>query len=494
MIGIRRALLFTSVGRYVVLAINFVAMAIVARLLTPAEIGLSVIATAAVATAESLRDFGTISFLIQRREVTRDTVRTAFTVMFLMSALLAGALWAAAGPFARLYGEQNLIPYLHLVAVGFLSGAFSGPLLALLRRDMAFGKLATVEVVSTTVAAVLTVVLALLGFSYMSFAWAAPAWGITAACVALLVRPDYWIFRLQLKDWRDIVSFGGYSAATALLVRAAELLPSLILGRIVGFAAVGLYSRALMLSQLPDRLILTLVRPLTLPAFSAEVRAGNDLKAAYLGAVGHVAAAWWPSLVVLALLAHPAVEIALGHQWFAVVPLVQITAVGYLPYFLVAGLGYSIMVSLGAIRQTTIINLIYLPLCIGIVSIAAFFGIEAVALSTIVTNIILVLICLWFIRSHIAFTWRELWQVTQKSVAVTLCSAAGPAVVIAFNGFRFDISIITGLAAGVVAAVGWLAGLFLIGHPLAGEIRYGSGIVRRAWAGGWRERMGTRPL
>jgi hypothetical protein len=41
---------------------------------------------------------------------------------------------------------------------------------------------------------------------------------------------------------------------------------------------------------------------------------------------------------------------------------------------------------------------------------------------------------------------------------------------VALAGFTFDLSVIEGLAAGVLAAPGWLIGLWLTKHPFLGEL------------------------
>src|SRR5690349_6309911 len=143
--GLRRALLVASAERHLVLAINFAMMAVVSRLLTPGEIGLAVLGTSVLSIAETLRDFGIVGYLAQDREVHRERVRMAFTAMLLVSAALAGGLALLAGPIAALYEESVLARYLQLVAVGILLVPFAAPVLALLRRDMAFGALAVIN-------------------------------------------------------------------------------------------------------------------------------------------------------------------------------------------------------------------------------------------------------------------------------------------------------------------------------------------------------------
>jgi O-antigen/teichoic acid export membrane protein len=95
---------------------------------------------------------------------------------------------------------------------------------------------------------------------------------------------------------------------------------------VLTFDAAGLYNRALLVCQLPDRVVLGGAIPVILPALAAEVRAGSDLGASYVRAVSFITAVQWPALVVLAILAHPVVLVLLGGQWLSVVPLVQVVA------------------------------------------------------------------------------------------------------------------------------------------------------------------------
>jgi len=68
MTTLHRPLLFAALDKYVGLAINLATAAIVARLLTPDEIGVFVVGAAVVMLAESLREFGTGSYIVQRPE------------------------------------------------------------------------------------------------------------------------------------------------------------------------------------------------------------------------------------------------------------------------------------------------------------------------------------------------------------------------------------------------------------------------------------------
>jgi O-antigen/teichoic acid export membrane protein len=471
MAGVRRAFLLTSLERYVVLGVNFGVIALVSRLLTPAEIGLAVLGTSLLAVAETLRDFGTGSYLIQRTDIRQEHVRTAFTVMAIVSAVIVAILFASAGLLAAAYDEPRLEPFLRVIALGFLAGPFSAPILALLRRDMKFSAVVLVNVASSLAGAAVTVGLVLLGQGYMSFAWGGLAWSVTSALLAVAMQPDLSMFRFQLSDWRGALAFGGYNSATAIMNRVYEVLPYLALGQLQPAASVGLFNRALLLCQLPERSLLSGVMPVALPALAAEAREGRDLKIPYLRALGYITAVQWPALVTLALLAHPAVSLLLGQQWLVIVPVVQLLCLAQLFAF-PAPLTYPVLVSAGGLRDTLTTSLITLPPSVLILIFAAGFGIEAVALSMLVIVPMQVIVALQFVRRRVPFGWGEMGRAIAPSAVATACAAVAPALVIALRGFRPDMPLPLAVAAGLGSVGGWAAAMYLLRHPLSGEFRH----------------------
>ena len=64
---IRQSLLLSFFGQYIVLVINFVSTIILARILTPSDIGIFSVAIFFVALSHILRDFGVGQYLIQEK-------------------------------------------------------------------------------------------------------------------------------------------------------------------------------------------------------------------------------------------------------------------------------------------------------------------------------------------------------------------------------------------------------------------------------------------
>ncbi|MBN2739721.1 MAG: oligosaccharide flippase family protein [Rhodobacteraceae bacterium] len=466
---VRRSFVFALADKLSVVAMSILTMAVVSRILTPAEVGLFLVASTIVILIEAFRDFGIGTFLIREPDLPPRLVRTAVTIIGCMSLALGGLAVIGAETIARFYADPHLAGLIRIAAMAFLVAPVSTPLLALLRRDMAFGKVAVISVAAGFVNASATIGLALAGFGPFSLAWGS----VLAACVtavgAMICRPQWWIFRPTLRDWRLVVPFGAWSSIVTLLGMLYDAFPRLILGRVLGFGAVGLFARAISLSQLPDRLILSAVQPVLLPALAGHSRENGALKAPLLMGLSYISGLQWPALAMIAVLADPIVRLLLGPQWLEVVPLVRIVALAFFCLFPIY-LCYPVLVTLGRVRDMAVAMMIALPPCFAIMLGASSFGLHAMALSLFLTGPIQVITVMVFVRRKVPFTMAELGLVIARSGGVTLATVSIPAVVVLAVGSWNALDGVSTVLAIFGAAIGWGTGLVVLRHPLSQEL------------------------
>lgn len=491
--SVRRALLLSTGERYFSLVINFITVAIVSRILTPAEIGLSVIGVAIIGIAMSLREFASANFLFQQHDLKQVEVRSAFTVMLILTSLIAISLASFAPLIARSYGEIGLVPYLRVISVSLFLDLLAAPILTLLRRDMAFGKVAVINIAGAATSAGITIGLALWGFSTMSFAWAWLSSALVTGALAIALRPHFWIYRPSLVHWRRMLSFGSYNGATVLLYKIHEAVPYLLLGRFLSLDAAALYSRSLMICQLPDKVFLAGAVSVVLPAFSAEARQGRSLRQPYLNALSFITALQWPALIVLSILAYPLVDLLLGSQWHAVAGMVQIISLAMLFSFSFE-LNYPVMVSMGCIRDIFLRALIVCPVSAIAIATASTISLKAVAWSMIFIVPFQAFVGLQFVRRRIALSWLDIGSALWRSSVVAGTTAAGPLAVVVMAGYGFDMPLKWAFVAIATAAAGWLAGLWATRHPFCKEIYWVLGKLRGSLFAAYTANPGPKAL
>jgi O-antigen/teichoic acid export membrane protein len=466
---IRRALLWASVSKSLITLINLATTAVMARLLTPREFGIVVIGMAFYAIAEAVRELGGGAYLIQNQALTHEHIRTTFTVNLIITMIISPLLTLFSGQLANFYGAPELAGYLKFVALWFSLGPFFHPILALMTREMRFGYVAAINTATAAVGAVVTIIFAVLGFSFMSYAWASVFSGVSGTCLALYLWRDFSVFRPLFRGWRGVLKFSAYNSATAILLSLWDSAPYFILAKFLSTDAIGLVQRAYSISQYPERVIMAGVGAVSLPAFSEQVRLGRDPKAGYIAAIEHITGVQWPALIVVALLAHPIAMVLLGPQWIETAPLIRIMCGALLFYFPI-GLNYPLLIALGAVRSLPPVVALQASLSLAVLWIAAPYGLQAATYSMFATVPFNVMASTALVRSHLPFRWTELIWAMRKSAAVALCSAVGPMAVVALSGGSFDLSIITAVPAGCLAGLGWLAGLWLTDHPLLHEV------------------------
>lgn len=466
---VRRAVLFSALERYLALGLSFLNIFVISRLLTPSELGLSMIGAGIFALTLSLREFASAEILIQKREVEPVVVRTTLTLTLGIYALSAGALAALAGHVGAFYGRPELADYLRLIALAGLIETASVPLLALLRRDMAFGGVAFVNTLAIGASTAATIGAALLGFGFMSIAFGYLASGVVTTVLALALRPAWWAFRPSLARWREVASFGVYQGSTIVLSRIHETLPQLFLGRVLTSEAVAYYNRANLMTDLPERTVLPGIYSVTLPAFARELREGRPVKRLYLDALAMITVMYWPALLGLVILADPIVRLLLGEQWTGIAPLVRIIATACLFWFPVFLL-QPVLVAVGDLRGNLRAKALCVGVCGAVLCAASFFGVYAMAWSQFFGIPFQMLVAFLALRRHVDFLWSEVFEAVRRSAIVALMAAAGPAVVALSNARGLDMSLPAMALAMALSVVGWALGVTLTRHRILPEV------------------------
>lgn len=467
---VRRSILLSSADRFFGTFVKFATLIVTARLLTPTEIGVAVLGMAVLGLASAIREFGGSSYIIQVNDPTPRRVQTVFTIQMMFTLPLAALTALAAEPVARFYDTPGLREFLWVTAACFMFGPFTTPIYALLGRRMAFGALAVLNVVNSSTYGIATVGLVLLGFSYMSFAWATLLAAALTLALSLFWHPKFAIFRATFEDWREVCAFGFADSMRNTMYFLLDNVPLLAFGRTLSAEAVGLYQRAVALAALPTTVLLAGLAPVLLPAFANDARENRALKNSYLNSLGLTTALLWPATIWIIILAKPIVLVLLGDQWLAMVPLVQIIGAAYLIWFPVY-VTNPILIAAGGIRDTLTLTLLTIPVMVAIQSVASMWGLQAAVWSLFVTIPWYVFFAVWMVKRRIPFAWGELGAVLGRSATAALLSAIAPLLVVMLLGGPYGVGIAGGVFAGMLGVASWFVALGVTRHPMGDEVR-----------------------
>ncbi len=484
MTSVRRSLTFSFAEKYSSMAIHFVSTVILARLLTPEEIGIFAVGMAIVAMSHSFRDFGAGSYIVQERELSPARVRAAFTVTLAMAWTVAIVLLTCSALVADFYKEPGIRDVLKVLAISFFFLPFASITFAMLRRDMKFHHLFVINSLNAITHATVAVTLAWLGFGFMSLAWAAVAGTMATVLSSLFFRPSTFLLLPTTAEFRRVFSFGSQLSLISVLAELADNMPLLAGGRLLGFDITGQLNRATGFVNLFQRSIFQAIGPVAMPYFALEHRQEQDLKTAYFRAQSMVLGVAWPAFAFVFFMSYPAIRLLYGPQWDDAVPIAQVLSICML-IKIASNLNRPLFLGAGRYKDYFFMQLIVLPIQIITLPIAAYFGLMELLAALLANTMMAFCIHTAFLKRFLGFSMKEYLVFLRESAALIVFVCAPLIVLTSIVDIGPDNHFAPLIVATISAGLAWLLGLFLLKHPLWHEMtRMGVAVLdwRRAGA------------
>lgn len=470
--SLRSALLYSLSTRHLSLVIQFVATIIIARLLSPEEIGIFSVGAAVVAIAHTLRDFGTSTYVIQEKELTDARLRTALTLTVLVAWSIATLLWLVSTPLSRFYDEPGVNEVLKVMAINFVLIPFGSITMALLKRDMNFRAVMYIGVASTFVQSATSIALAAIGLGFISLAWAAVCGTATTVMGAAIASRKWVLARPSLSERKRVLGFSMRSSLASIASEAGHASPDIVLGRTLGMEATGLFSRAMGYVQLFERLLQDVLRSVMLPYLAGEARAGVDLRKKLNLAMENIGAISWFGIGLTAVLAEPMILLLFGPQWTEAVSVAQILCVA----MAIRCFAPTLASALVANDQIALLMRVSLWSTLGkfvlLIGLSPY-GLNMAALGFVAAEVVALLMLVNKTHHAKLFTWPDYLGICFKTLPFTLASLA-PALIASVylelpdTHVELAVFLVTSIA---VSGLFWLTLLWVLDRPPKHELQ-----------------------
>ena len=469
----RRALSYSFAAQYVSLVVQFVATIIISRILSPSEVGIFSVAAALMSLAQLLRDFGISTYVIQERQLTKERIRSAFGISLLLGWILGVVVFLSASFAGQIYQEVGIENVMKVASLNFLLIPFSSITAAFLRREMNFRPEMLATIFSNVVQSSVTIWCAIEGLSYMSMAWGGLMGTLTTIVVLNLFRPSSLPFLPALTQWKRVLNFGGKMSVATILREMGTVAPEIALGKVLGFHAAGLYTRADGLARLFNRLVMQGIAPVLVPYFAVEKRKQVDMKTSYLVGLNHVTGVGWPFFVFLALVAPQLVVTLYGEDWAGVAPALQVLCVGF-SVTLLTNIADSLFQGAGEADRLLRLQFVSNSIKIALIVIAVPFGLMALVWAVAVSPIIqlkiyqshLLSVLNLSIAAKLYFLRKSIYIAIIVGVSVELAALIADSMRIHSRYMVLFVLVSKSLA----AVLSWGLALLILRHPLANEI------------------------
>lgn len=318
---------FTFLGIALRTLLTIGSMAILARLLTPADFGYIAMATVVTEFAGLLGSFGLANILIQRKVATRLQLDTVFWAALAIGCVIAAVVFALSFTTGWLFGDTRTGELLRVLCLSFVFGSMTTVPEALLARLMRFRTEFFIQISAIAIRAAAAIALAWAGFGV----WSLVAGALTGSLVTVLLlaiavpyRPRLrFNARYLLSSWKTSSSYMG----NTVLYYISMNVDLLLIGRQFGASALGYYQNARSLTdEVRGRIAMPLQRVL-FPAFSAIQSDTARLQQSVLRSARLLAALICPVGFGLSAVAPEIVPVLYGGQWLAMTPILTMLGI-----------------------------------------------------------------------------------------------------------------------------------------------------------------------
>lgn len=443
---------------------------IIARLLTPSEIGVFSVTMVLLAFVATVRDMGAGNYLLQEKEITVDRIRAVWALQLGLGLFLGMIVLIAAAPVAHFYHEPKMRDIMFIVALNYAINPFGSLTYAWQMREMRFDTLALVRFCATITGAGISIYCAWRGMGAISLAYGSLASIVVNALMAVHFRPKWFPWLPGLKEVRRVLAFGSQTTGASLLINFGGNAPELLLGKLQGMAAAGMFSRASGLIGMFDKLVLTGVSSVAVSWFANQSREHGNIEQPFVKATSYVCAIGLSFSFSVIFLAYPVIGILYGSQWYGAVELTQLLAVAT-AVSLPAQMTNAAFMATGEASKVLKGTAVTTAITVACLAIGAFGGLREMGLSMIVASTLRTIYWLIQARIIVGFEWDKMIRMLVTSSIVGIGAMLGPAL----SYFMFGAAptkLWVPIAVGVpLSLIGFMAAMVIVNHPLLSEFK-----------------------
>lgn len=456
---ITKGLMWTYLERICAQGVSTLVTIILARLLLPENYGVVSIATIFMSFCDALVVGGFSDTLIQKKDADDIDFSTMFWFVLAFGFLMFGIVFAIA-PLAETFFKTSMVCVtLRVMAVRLPINAVNSIQSAYISKHMKYKYFFFATLIGTVVSAVVGIVMAYMGYGV----WALVAQYLTNSVVDTLViwftcgwHPS---FKFSLKRLKSLYSFGWKMQLSTLIVTIYVEVESLCIGRKYTSADLAYYEKGRQFPKMIMHNIQTSISKVMLPAFSKISDKKDETKRLAKRSVSISTYLMAPLLIGLILCSKEFVIAVLTEKWLPAVPFMQLLSVYYLIEPIMA---FNKQIVIAAGKSALYLKMEIAKKTVGIslllISVFCFDSVYAIALATVITQIIGLIIQSAPLKRIINYPLAE--QI--KDVAPSYILAVSMAAPI-FAVKMLDISYLLKLIIEVIAgALFYLAGSMIL--------------------------------
>lgn len=454
-------------------SLGLVSTLILVRLLSPADFGVVAMAISVIAMAELLTAFGFDTALIQDQSAKASHYHTAWTFNVLFGSVVTLVIALSAPYVAAYYRAPGVEWVMYALALGPLVTGFQNIGIVAFRKDLKFRYEFYFQVSRKLVGFVVTI-----GLAY----WLRSYWALIAGTLATQIfstGASYWAHpfrpRLSLAERHSLMGFSKWLLFHNIVNYLKNRSPDFVIGRLHGPGALGLYNVSYEMANLPTTELSAPINRALLPGFARLSDEPEQLRRIYTSAMSVLALLAVPAATGIFALADPIVSVALGAQWLAAIPLLQILAFNGALLMLHSSMS-ALLVGAGRVREVTGVSAAFVAILVAaLLLLTPRYGVVGAAFASLATAVAATPIYLAMLRTRLGLPpWIFINALTRPVIAsgvmcVVLTMVVPPRAEVA-SGLQATAWLLGGVVLGIVIYVTAIFAMWsLAGRPDGAE-------------------------
>jgi len=325
---VRSGLLWSTLNLAGARLINFAVVTVLARMLGPEAFGLVSMTLVLQGLTQSIASFGLANALVQQPDVNDAQASSLFWLTVGSAALFGAALFLGA-PLAAVFFKDPAITNLVRMAAGTLVVDSVGRVpFALLNKAIKLREIARIDLTAMLGGGACALVAAGLGWGVWSLMLQGALTALLSSGLALRAAS----FRVRFERPANVgwaFRYGINMIAATLSSQIAYGADRLLIGRYIGSAAVGLYTRAWSLADVVSSSVVDISTRVLFPTLSS-LQSKEDSRRLVERALSALGFVLIPASVGVVCVAEPAITVLYGEQWLPAAPLLKALAISLL--------------------------------------------------------------------------------------------------------------------------------------------------------------------
>ena len=302
---------------------------ILARLLEPSAFGLMGIVITIITFSQLFLDMGISNAIIHKQEITKNQLSTLYWLNVFAGFITFAMICIIAPIIANFYNEPVLKQLLVLAGIYFIITPFGQQFRVLLQKDIRFFELAKIEITGRVISTIASAFLAYKGYGAYALVYGFLAGTIiqTIQCLNLGLKEYGLKFAIKIVEIKEFLMFGFYQVATNTVNYFAFQIDTLLIGKLLGMDALGIYTIAKQIIMYPAMLINPTLTKVTFPSMAKVQHDMIYLKRIYLKSLNYLCLLNFPIYTFIFFFSNEIVLTLLGSRYNQAIDVIKILAI-----------------------------------------------------------------------------------------------------------------------------------------------------------------------